>query len=321
MSLVTPIGVAVAVLWPAGFLWLTTPVNLVSPGSDWEFFNQQIQVYVFILLTLPGSLTLKFKDLLEPFRQPKLLLTYFALASIIMPAVAFFSMKLLFPGDINTAIGFLLVATIPSGASSFIWVTISKGNKEFSLGVILITNLLAVAIIPATLQIFVGETVPFDIPKSIWQLCVMLLIPTLIGVFLNEISNGKIPAKLIPIFSPIAKLSLIWIVGGSSAIAQSKGQLLWTDLNFYKHMLLCFILCLLLYLSAWGLGDLFKQPLDIRTSLFFSHGCKNIGSGLMLAAQLFANSPGALVPLVATGLFMPALGGLLIKLLARKHRH
>jgi predicted Na+-dependent transporter len=79
-----------------------------------------------------------------------------------------------------------------------------------------------------------------------------------------------------------------------------------------------FVLCIIIYSLAWLLGGLFKQPLDVKTALFFGHGCKNLGSGLMLAAQLFPGSPAALVPLVVATLFQQPLGAIIIKIISRK---
>ncbi len=60
--------------------------------------------------------------------------------------------------------GLVLGMVIPTGVTSFIWVSIYKGNSALTLAIILIDSLLSPFIVPYSLSLFVGQKVEMDTP-------------------------------------------------------------------------------------------------------------------------------------------------------------
>ena len=81
---------------------------------------------------------------------------------------------------------------IPTGITSFIWVSIHKGNKALTLAIILIDSLLSPFIVPFSLSLIVGQTVEMDVSSMMNGLLFMIVLPSIAAMILNELTKGKL---------------------------------------------------------------------------------------------------------------------------------
>jgi len=85
------------------------------------------------------------------------------LLHLFIPLWAFAVGHLAFQEDSFTIIGLVLAVIIPTGVTSFIWVSIHKGNLALALAVILIDTFISPFVVPASLLVLVGRTVEIDV--------------------------------------------------------------------------------------------------------------------------------------------------------------
>lgn len=289
MPLITPTAVLIGVL-------------CASSLSQFSF----LVPWVFAFMTFSGSLSANFHSLHRAFKYPLPLLTALFVLHLLMPLWAFGVGHLLFPEDGLTVTGLLLAMVIPTGITSFVWVSIYKGNIGLALSIILIDTILSPFIVPASLSLFVGQKVEMDIADIMTGLLLMVVIPSLIGMLCNQLTEGRIKETLGVHLSPFAKIGIGVVVAiNSSAVAP-----------YLRHVdsKLILIAGTVLFIAlsgfgfSWLLATILKQGRDTKASLLFTGGMRNISAGAVIAVHYFP-APVA-VPVVIGMLFQQVLASL-----------
>jgi bile acid:Na+ symporter, BASS family len=270
--------------------------------------------WVFAFMTFSGSLSSNFNSLQRAFKFPLPLLTALLILHIIMPLWAFGMGSIAFPGDGLTVTGLLLAMVIPTGITSFVWVTIYKGNIGLALSIILVDTILSPFIVPASLSLIVGQKVEMNSWSIMSGLVWMVVIPSIAGMLCNHLTRGTIKETVGKCLSPFTKISIGVVVAiNSSAVAPYLLELSW------KLLLIAFVVLFIAisgFAIAWMLGTLFKQSRETKASLLFTGGMRNISAGAVIAVQYF---PAAVaVPVVIGMLFQQVLASLFGFLF---HRH
>ncbi|WP_064092906.1 bile acid:sodium symporter family protein [Rossellomorea aquimaris] len=262
--------------------------------------------WVFAFMTFSGSLSSNFTSLKRAFQYPIPLLTALFILHILMPVWAFGIGGLMFGGDGLTVTGLLLATVIPTGITSFVWVSIYKGNIGLALSIILIDTILSPFIVPFSLSLFVGQKVEMDVWVIMSGLLYMVVIPSLIGMLGNHVTKGRIKDTLGVHLSPFAKLGIGIVVSiNSSAVAPYLKNI---DLKLILIALVVFFIAVSGFTFSWVLSILLKQTRDTRVSLLFTGGMRNISAGAVIAVQYF---PAAVaVPVVIGMLFQQVLASL-----------
>jgi predicted Na+-dependent transporter len=70
---------------------------------------------------------------------------------------------------------------------------IFRGDGALTLAIILLDTILAPFVVPFTTKVLLGTTVVFDSSGMAFSLIAMVVVPTVIGVALNELSKGSVP--------------------------------------------------------------------------------------------------------------------------------
>jgi sodium/bile acid cotransporter 2 len=140
-----------------------------------------------IMLGMGASLT--FRDFLIAFRKPKGLIVGLICQYGIMPFLGYFLAVLLkLPPAL--AVGLILMGCMPGGTTSNIFTYFSKGALALSIMMTSVSTLVAVVMVPVLISYYsglAGVTGEFAIPASnVAQVLVVLLVPTLIGMFLRK---------------------------------------------------------------------------------------------------------------------------------------
>ena len=262
--------------------------------------------WIFAFMTFSGSLSSNFKSLQHVVLHPLPLILSMMILHLIMPLWAWGIGHLAFSGDTFTITGLLLGMIIPTGISSFLWVSIYRGNISLTLTIILIDTLLSPFIVPFVLSLFVGAKVEMDVFSMMKGLFGMVVIPSLLGMFINEITKGKVTKVLSPRLAPFSKLSLAIVVMINSAVVAP--YLRNVDLKLVTIAFVVFLTAFCGYLFAFLIGKLFKQDRETIIALTFTGGMRNISAGAVLAIAYFP-APVA-VPVVVGMLFQQILASL-----------
>ena len=131
----------------------------------------------------------------------------------------------------------------------------------------------------------------------------MVVIPSLIGMFLNQVTRGKIKDQLGSRLAPFSKICIGIVVMLNGAIVAPYLK----DINLKLVGITVTVFCIAFsgYLFSFFLGRLMKMDRDTVVTLTFTGGMRNISAGAVLAVSFF---PAAVaVPVVVGMLFQQVL--------------
>jgi predicted Na+-dependent transporter len=72
-------------------------------------------------------------------------------------------------------------------------------------------------LVPGTLSLLCGAKVALDMTGMAVSLVLIVVIPTILGVAINEASRGKIPARISPYFNPFSKICLMLVIAANAS--------------------------------------------------------------------------------------------------------
>ncbi|MEL3962792.1 bile acid:sodium symporter family protein [Lysinibacillus endophyticus] len=240
--------------------------------------------WLFAFMTFAGSLSMNFQGLRSFTKYPWVILITIAFLHILMPIWAYLVSSVLFHDHLLT-IGFVLSVAVPTGVTSFIWVSICKGHLPLCLSIILIDTMLSPIVIPLLSKVVVGQTIEIDTISIMLDLLWMIVLPSFAAVLLNEWTKGKINKTVGKPLAPFQKLSLFLIVMiNSSAIAPFLKNITW---DIFGIIMVVLFLAASGYAMCFVIGHfLFKDP-SIVTTVVFTGGMRNIAVGVVIASTYF----------------------------------
>ena len=271
MPLLTPFGVALGALLPSVFI-------VLRPLIPWFFAS----------ITLAGSLKLRARELGKAASSPLPIFFFFSAAHIIMPVIVLFISRFFFPDDPDTVSGYVLVYSVPTAVTGFIWVSIFRGDAALSLALILLDSILAPLVVPGTIRLLLGTSITLDMNGMMVSLILMVVIPTVMGVALNETSRGKIPAVVIPWLSPFSKICLVLMIASNAATVS--GQIRPDNPKMWILMIGCVCFSALSFTIGKLIGLAARFEKEKQVTIFFASGLRNISAAMTLAIEFFPAS-------------------------------
>ena len=275
MPVLAPAGITLGILLPVFFLKL-------RPLVPW----------LFGVTTLSGALKLKTRDLLRTIKNPLPIILFFLTSHLFMPIIVMTLGRLVFGGDPDTISGYVLIYSAPTAVSGFIWISIYRGDAALSLALILIDTILSPVIVPMTVRLLLGADVVLDMTGMAFSLVGMILIPTIIGVTVNEASRGAVPKIVSPYFNAASKICLILVIAANCAPVAP--QIDFSNPRVYVISVMCigftalgFICGTLAGVLGRRLGMLGNSPREKQTSIFFATGLRNISAAMTLGTEFF----------------------------------
>ena len=140
-----------------------------------------------IMLGMGASLT--FKDFRIAFKKPQGILVGLLCQYGIMPFLGY-ALALVLGLPPALAIGLILMGCMPGGTTSNIFTYFSKGALALSIMMTICSTLVAVAMVPVLLSFYSGLSglpTAYKVPAAnVAQVLVVLIVPTLIGLFLRK---------------------------------------------------------------------------------------------------------------------------------------
>jgi tagaturonate reductase len=292
MPILTPSGIVM------GFLFSPVFIHL-RPLVPW----------LFALMTLSGALKLRVQELLMAVRKPAPILYFMLVARVVIPLLVFSTCSLIF--DADTLSGYALLFAAPTAVSGFIWVSIYHGDRALALAIVLLDTLLAPLVVPGTVSLLLGTQVALDMSGMATSLALMVLVPTVLGVGANELSNGKLPPRVSPYLNVVAKLCLVLVIAANASPVASQIQL--DNPQVYLIAALCIAFSAFAYVGAKLIGKFGRLPREKRVTLFFTIGLRNISAATTIAIQFFPAA--AALPCLLGIVFQQVLAALMGKAL------
>ncbi|MBE6349393.1 MAG: bile acid:sodium symporter family protein [Spirochaetaceae bacterium] len=268
MPLLTPTGVVLGLL-------LGDKVSHFAPAVT----------FLFAFMTFTGALSINAKDFIHVIKKPFPIFLFLFTSHVIMPCLGFFVGKIIFPHDTAIVTGIVLLFSIPTAVASSIWASIHQGNLSLTISILLVDTLLAPFLTPLTVSLFMGTTVEIDGIGMLLSLVWMVVIPSIIGVAINQFSKGKIPAIITPYCKPVSKLTLLMVIIINSS--RIRGKIDHFEGIFIITGLTCLILSFLGFAMGSFNGKLLKLKREDSVSLMYGTGMRNISAALVLAITYF----------------------------------
>ncbi|MBD7943155.1 MULTISPECIES: bile acid:sodium symporter family protein [Psychrobacillus] len=262
--------------------------------------------WIFAFMTFAGSLNSNFASFKDAVLHPLPIFVTLTILHIIMPLVSLGIGHLMFPGETLTITGMVLAMAIPTGITSFVWVAISKGNNVLALTIILIGALLSPVIVPLTLDLLVGGTVEINAVGMMLGLLWTIVIPSIAGMILNQVTKGKVVDILSARLSPFSKLGMSIVVMLNGAVVAP--YLLEENYRLIGLGIVVIIISILGYVFSFLAGKLLKQEKVTVIAMTFTGGMRNISAGVVLATTYF--QPAVAIPVVLGMLFQQVLASI-----------
>jgi len=296
MPALTPFSIVIGFLLPSVFSVLRPFVQLL-----------------FGIMTFSGALKLRAAELGKSVRNPMPILLFFAAAHVIMPVCAMFISSVFFANN-DVVSGFVLLFSGPTAVSGFIWILILKGDIALCLTLILLDTLLAPAVVPVSISILMGAKTTMDMSGIALSLLFMVVIPTIIGVTVNETSKGKIPAAVCPYFDPFAKICLMLVIAANASIVAPAVKL--NDPLIWQIGLLVIALTSAGFLLVKLIAVIAKcrDPKDI--TMIISGGLRNNSAVMTIAVAFFPSA--AVLPTLMSIIFQQSIAAVMGKLFAKR---
>ena len=254
----------------------------------------------FIMFSLGLGLTIS--DFSRVLKQPKDFLIGAFSQIIILPIVALI-LVLIWPLSPELAIGVMLIAAAPGGATSNIITSFAKGDVALSVSLTAIISLLSVFTIPLivliSLNILVDNysSISISILDIAIQMFSIVTIPVILGILFRKfMSNFSI------LFEPIAKKisALLFALVLFGAVFAEKNNII---LYFSQAGLVTLILNILMMIIAFYIAKFFGSGPSQRKTIIVECGLQNGTLAIVVATSVFGGGV-YLIPAATYSLIM-----------------
>ena len=167
---------------------------------------------LFIIMMGMG-LTLVPNDFKRVFLFPKAVGVGLVLKLAFIPLLTFLLLYLM-PMDPELAVGFVLLAACPGGATTNLITHLAKGDVALSITLTAVASVITVFTIPILVDIgllqFIGETREIHLPffKTIGQILVITVLPVCVGMYIYN----RLPKVALALERPVKILSALFLV-------------------------------------------------------------------------------------------------------------
>lgn len=270
--------------------------------------------WIFAGVTFIGGMKMDVTSFTKTIAKPKPIIVVMLISRILMPLWALIFGLIVFPSDIHTQTGLLLFALIPVGVNSVLWTMMSRGNVPLSLSVVLLDTLISPIVLPLSILFLTGTSIELDTPGMMVSLLQMIVLPSILGMIVNQFSKGEIPKKWNRELAPFSKIGIVTvIVINGSTVADY-----FTSIDFRLLLIMGSIAFLAAsgYTIAWNVAKLLKLNPEDTKAVVFSGGMRNINTGIVIAVAHFPAA--AAIPVVTGVLFQQLVCATFAKLLMNK---
>jgi bile acid:Na+ symporter, BASS family len=195
----------------------------------------------------------------------------------IMPILGFTIASIFnFPDEI--AAGIILIGCSPSGLASNVMAYIAKANVALSITITSIATLLAPILTPLLMKVLGGQYIDINFWTMAGDICLMIIVPIILGVVVNKLVKGDWLQKVLPVVSMIGiALIIVVITAAGQKSLQTVGLAL--VLATLMHNVGGYLL------GYWG-GRLFKLPEQDCRTVAIEVGLQNAGLASGLAVSM-----------------------------------
>ena len=273
MGAIVLLVAAVALLFPASFVWMDTWV-----------INPMLGLIMFSM-----GLTLSPNDFKVVLSRPKDILIGCLAQFTVMPLLAFV-LAWAFSLPKELALGVILVGCCPGGTASNVITYLAKGDLALSVGMTATSTLLAPVLTPLLVWLMAGTMVDVDTLGMLLSIVYVVIAPIVVGLlfqrYMPALTQRVTP--YLPAFSSVVIAIVVGIVVSHNADRLMLGGLI-VILVVMLHNLLGFSIGFLI-------GRLLRLSAPKCVAVSIEVGMQNSGLASSLAVMHFAAYPLATIP-------------------------
>lgn len=261
---------------------------------------------LFAYMTLITALETSLKKFVTVLSQPWVSLWVLFLAHLVTPLIAWTVGYLAFPEDVNIRLGYLICASIPVGVTSIIWTSLVGGNVAVSLVTVTLDTLFAPAFLPVFFMVAIGHAIHIDYVEMALQLLWMITIPSVTGMLLHDLTQGKVTAFAKGFGGFTAKIGFFLVIFFNATVVAP--GIAW-NLSVLKMALVTLFMVIVGYTIGYlGSFALKNRSAETTLAMIYNVGLRNISAGLVLALTHFPSQ--VVVPMALFILFQQPLASL-----------
>ncbi|MEK3883114.1 bile acid:sodium symporter family protein [Paenibacillus sp. PL2-23] len=288
--------------WGLGFnryfekwMFLIIPGSLVLGFAGGDALLPMVGAvpYLFAFVTFAMAIGCGLRELSGVMKKPGVMGLTFIIAHIVSPLAAYGIGSAVFGADSPYVVGLVLFTIIPLGVSTVLWVGMSGGSIPLMLAMVVLDSLLSPLVVPAGIHLFFDTTAQVETWPMMVDLIVIIVLPTIVGVGLNEWSKGKAQAALKPYTAPLSKLCFVGVVALNAAAISPYMEQLKKDMAVLVPVV---VLLVGLCYALGFIGTSAAKDSKVQITVSYATGMRNISLGIVLALGYF--SPLAAVPVV-----------------------
>lgn len=267
----------------------------------------------FAIMSFQSALGITLRGLKDAVVHPLAIVLALVYVHVLSPLIVFLVGTALFGADSDLAVGIVLEYCVPVATSSIMWVAMYRDNLATALATLLVSVFASPFAIPLTLHLLFGTVVEVNALGMVLDMLYMVVVPSVVGIVVNEATHGLGTRTLSASLMPLARLMLVVIIAtNSSAIS---------DFVFHLTPQLAGVLVFVglfasfNFLMGAALAYVFRQRRERAVAMLFQSGMRNISAGAVLAMQYFP--PASLFAVMAGVLFQQVLAALFGKVADR----
>ncbi|MCS7064890.1 MAG: bile acid:sodium symporter family protein [Fimbriimonadales bacterium] len=264
------------------------------------------------------GLTLTRYDFLRVVIFPKAFAIGLVCQMVLLPLTGFLVAKV-FPMEPRIAVGVMILALCPAGATANLITYLSRGDVALGITLTAFNSLLVIITTPILINLslvhFLGETREIQLPvlRTIIQVGAIILIPVSIGMLIR----ARKPKLAFAAERPVRILSMVFIaIAVLGAVMQDRENL---PSHFQQAGLSMLMLNVLTLFIGYNVARLFRLPRKQAIAISIEGGIQN-GTLAILIASTLLKQPAMSIPAAVYSLIMFATGAFMIYYFGRHAR-
>ena len=280
-----------------------------------DVLTQIILPLALFIIMFGMGLSLKLSDFLRVFKEPKAVSVGIACQMIMLPVLACLII-VLFSLTAELAVGLLILALCPGGATSNMMSYLSKGDVALSISLTALVSLITPFTIPVitaiAMTVLLEESQQFSLPvlKTILQLVVITILPVAAGMLVHK----KFPGFSANAQKPVKILSIVFLFIIIAGIVAKN----WNEMAgfFIQTGLASLALNVISLTAGFFVAKSMQLEKPQSISIGIEVGIQNGTLALVVAGTLIGN-PIMTIPAVTYSLLMFISGGVFGWLVSR----
>lgn len=262
-----------------------------------QWFTSYYAVTGFFLqfIFFTSGLRIDTQTVLSELRDFKLFFVVVVLRLIAFPIFVYAVMSQFFP---SLVIPLVLLAAMPAGMTSPLFVDMIRGNVPLSLLLTAGTSLFSVVTLPLMLGLLGGESLLYDPWTMFRTLLFVMLVPLLVAQVIRSFPAGRLVIRQGQGFTRISSILALWLL--IATIASKHSEALIGSFVSSEAPIIFLVMTVLLVLFHWAsYAVCFWRSRADRITVTLSLSYMNFTLAIFLAETLFRDPPVILVVILS----------------------